>query len=458
MRVLGSFLKDKSGNFGILTAVLLVPIVGAAGMAVDYGHALSVRSDLMDVADSAALGAISEGSAGYKAYQAMTEDGEVTIAENDGKAFFLAQRSSSTTSAELADMPIDVDINVARLNGQVTSTATFTAQIPTTFMRVLGQDSIKVSGAATAVYGAQSKSYTNFYMLLDNTPSMGIAATQTEMDRLSAITGANGGRACALACHIGYYGSNGKFNENPDSTYIAARNNDVTLRIDVVSKAAEALIDKVNTASASADQYHIAAYSFGSYALEPGYRIEKVTSLTVDMASASNAVGKVGLMTTDHDHFNDNALTSFDTALTAIGKEISGDGGTGSSAADPQKIVYFVTDGVGDSLKPGGTCGGNWYDGEGRCLEPIDTKYCTALKNRGIKMAVLYTTYIPLTGDDIWENHMKNIFASKIKTKLQQCASDDLFFEVGPEDDMENAMTHLFVKATSGGNALRLTN
>ena len=290
---------------------------------------------------------------------------------------------------------------------------------------------------------------------------MGIAATTKGMADLKAATSdpARGASDtnCAFACHISWTAADGTVNEDPKSTYKIARQVGVTLRIDVVAEAAEALINQVKTQMASAaDQYHIAAYTFGSYALEPGYRIQKVAPLTVDMSSVSKAVGDIGLMTTDHHQFNQDALTSFDTALAAIGKEISGNGGSGASAADPQKIVYFVTDGLADSLKAGGSCGGTWYGNQSRCLEPIDTKSCQALKDRGIKMAVLYTTYMPLTGDSIWEGSIKNVFASQIKPKLQQCASPDLFFEVGPDEDMQDAMTQLFVKAASSTKALRL--
>ena len=175
------------------------------------------------------------------------------------------------------------------------------------------------------------------------------------------------------------------------------------------------------------------------------------------MSTASNAMTKLVLQTTDHDHFHYNALTSFDYALSAIGKEITTNGGEGSNFQDTKKIVYFVTDGVGDSMKPGGKCDGSWYEDKGRCLEPIDTAYCEALKARNIKIAVLYTTYSPPTGDHIWETYMKKQFASRIASNLKSCATEDLFFEVGPDDDMENAMAHLFVKAASSYKALRLS-
>jgi hypothetical protein len=207
----------------------------------------------------------------------------------------------------------------------------------------------------------------------------------------------------------------------------------------------------------SANQYRVAAYSFGKYALEPGYRIEKTSSLTLDMTSASKATGDVALMTTDHDWFNDNALTSFDTSLTLIAKDIGSNGGSGDSPANPEKIVYFVTDGVADSLKAGGTCSGSWEGNKGRCLEPIDTKTCKALKDRNIKLAILYTTYIPLDGDGTWDGLIKNVFATRIASSLKECASQGLFFEVGPEDDMQAAMVKLFVQSTSGAAGLRLT-
>jgi hypothetical protein len=444
---------DKSGNFGLMTALLLVPLLGAAGLVLDFSQALSARTDLMGLADAAALGAVAEGSPNYKAIQAMTADGEVEVAEADGKKLFLSQRAG-TAAAGFAPDTLKVAMKVTRKGASVTSATIFSAEVPTTFMRIFGQESITVSGSATATAGGEAKTYTDFYMLLDNTPSMGIAATKKDIQKLKSLTS----NKCAFACHIGYYDTQGKFHEDASSTYIVARNNGITLRTDVVAKAAEALINKIRSEMAtSANQYRVAAYSFGKYALEPGYRIEKTSSLTLDMTSASKATGDVALMTTDHDWFNDNALTSFDTSLTLIAKDIGSNGGSGDSPANPEKIVYFVTDGVADSLKAGGTCSGSWEGNKGRCLEPIDTKTCKALKDRNIKLAILYTTYIPLDGDGTWDGLIKNVFATRIASSLKECASQGLFFEVGPEDDMQAAMVKLFVQSTSGAAGLRLT-
>lgn len=451
-----NFWKDRSGNFGILTALALVPLIGAAGLAIDFGRALALRSELMGAADAAALGAVGQTSPGFIAIKKMKEDGKVTLAEDDGRKLFLSHRGINV-GEDVSEWPLNVTVAVQRTSGAITSTVAFSMGMPTTFTKIFGHTHMTVTGEAAAVYGSESKTYTDFYMLLDNTPSMGIAATTKDIQKFQAITKGSGQRGCEFACHLGWTGSNGKFNEDANSSYLVARKNNITLRIDVVAKAAQSLIDRVREEMAtSVDQYHVAAYSFGKAALKEGYKIEKVLSSTVDMSTASQAVGKVAIQTTDHDHFHENALTSFDTALTEIGKEIIGPGGSGTNRMDPQKVVYFVTDGVADSLKLGGACGGSWYQDKGRCLEPIDVKYCKALKDRQIKIAVLYTTYIPPDGDHIWETYMKKQFAKRISSALKECASDDLFFEVGPDDDMSQAMANLFTKAANSYKGLRL--
>ena len=84
--------------------------------------------------------------------------------------------------------------------------------------------------------------------------------------------------------------------------------------------------------------------------------------------------------------------------------------------------------------------------GSTRCQEPIETSYCTTIKNRGIRIAVLYTTYYPLT-DNGWYNSYIAPFQSEIATNMQACASPGLYFEVSPSDGISTAMNALFQKA-----------
>ena len=452
-----SFLKDRYGNFGVMTAILIVPLIGAAGLAVDYSNQSELRTELMQAADAAALGAISSQTAGYKAIQSMSTDGEITVAEQDAQQLFMAQRSSGL-SQTVAQLPIGVSIKVAKQSGVVTSTVTFDTQAPTTFMKIMGINSMPVKGTATASSGGTTRaSYTDFYLLLDNTPSMGIGATQADIDKLVKVT-ANApdaaGRNCAFACHMVW----GSGVENADSNYIIARNNKVTLRIDVVTAAVKGLMDDA-AQETQPNQYRFAAYTFGAAASEtiPYYGIERIASLTGDLSTMRNAIGQISLMTTQHHQFNEDALTSLDTALTSIGKEIKSAGGSGSSTGDRQEVVFFVTDGMGDSRKDSCTGGSRWADPD-RCLQPVDPKLCSALKDRGIKVAVLYTTYLPIPTDAIWNQAINPVFAKNIGPNLKACATEGLFFEVKPTDDMAASMSALFSKAASATSGLRLTN
>lgn len=440
-----------------MTALLVVPLVGAAGLAVDYSDQSELRAELMEAADAAALGAISSQTAGYKAIQAMSGDGEITIAEQDAKQLFLAQRSSGL-GIQAAQLPMDVSIKVAKQSGIVKSTVSFNAQAPTTFMKIMGINSMPVSGTATASSGETLQTtYTDFYLLLDNTPSMGIGATQADINALVAAT-ANApdaaGRNCAFACHMVW----GSGVENADSNYIIARNNNITLRIDVVTAAVKGLMQDA-AQETEPNQYRFAAYTFGSAASEtvPYYGIERVAALTGDLATMRNAIGRISLMTTQHHQYNEDALTSFGTVMTAINKEIGSDGGSGISTANRQEVVFFVTDGMNDGRQDTCVGGSRWGDPD-RCLQAIDPALCSVLKSRGIKVAVLYTTYLPIPTDDIWNRGINPVFAKNIGPNLKACASDGLFFEVKPSDDMAASMSILFNKAASATSGLRLTN
>jgi hypothetical protein len=68
------------------------------------------------------------------------------------------------------------------------------------------------------------------------------------------------------------------------------------------------------------------------------------------------------------------------------------------------------------------------------------------LKDRGVLIAVLYTTYLPLPTNS-WYNTCIKPFSSQISPAMQSCASPGLFFEVSPTQGISDAMTALFQNA-----------
>jgi hypothetical protein len=436
--MLRGLLSDRSGNFGMMTALLLIPIIGVAGLAVDVTNALTVKSKLQGAGDAAALAAIADSSPGMRAAFAMQGDGTIPIAQEDAKAFFRGQLQNVT------GYTIDsIDATIVKSGKSITSVVNYRATVPTYLSQVLGQQLIKVAGHATATY--EVATYRNFYLLLDNTPSMGVAATPPDIQKMVNNTSDQ----CAFACHIGYTDQYGNVsNENQNDYYHLAKKLGVTTRIDVVAEATKQLLQTaMNDRGNNTSLYRMGVYTFGRDATNP--QLYEVVAPTTDLATAATtAKNNVSLMTIPRQNYNDDQITSFDTALAQLGSKM-GFAGDGNSLATPQKIVFMVSDGVGDSSKPA-TCT-KPLSGSTRCQEPIDTTACDALKKQGYTIAVLYTTYLPLPtkdekNNDTWYGLWIAPFQTEIGTRMKACASPGLYFEVSPTQGISDAMTALFKK------------
>lgn len=424
--------KDRGGNFGMMTALLLVPIGATAGLALDFSAALMAKSELQGAADAAALGAIAETSAGVTEALEMSGNGTVHLSETDAFKFFKSQFAANTYFTLL-----DSDAKVIKEDNKLKAVFTYRASVPTSLSKILGKNSIEVSGSATAEF--QTETYRDFYLLLDNTPSMGVGATPADV----AMMVANTPDQCAFACHIVKNGV-----EDKNSYYNLAKKLGVTVRINVVAKATASLMDTAMAYRKSSNQYRMAVYTFGQKAEDT--KLLEVSPLTVNLSDAKKKASLIDLMSIPKQGYDNDQQTDFDRALTQIATKM-GEAGTGLTASSPEKIVFFVSDGVGDSYKPR-TC--TKKTTEGRCQEPIDTKYCTALKERGYKIAVLYTTYLPLPTND-WYKKWIMPFQSEIGQRMQECATPGLFFEVSPTQGISDAMNSLFRKIV---NAPRLTS
>ncbi|WP_455270946.1 TadE/TadG family type IV pilus assembly protein [Rhizobium herbae] len=452
VRILKKLFADRTGNFAIMGAIAIVPILGAAGMAVDFSRAMDLKSRLQSAADAAVLGSIAERSAGVAQAVGMTMDGPVPLSEAEAEAFFKAQSGSGSGSGSGSvkeegvggekieseeEMKLElVKASVTKNGKDINAKLTYQATLKTSFLRILGKQSITVSGTATAVF--QSQSFMDFYMLLDNTPSMGVAATPADVDKMIAATknvSDSGSRNCAFACHI--VAENGTV--NPNSNYFVAKGAGIAIRIDVVAKAVKALTDEAERQQSYSNQFRMAAYTFGEKAQD--VKLLKVAELTADLSKVRTGTQDIKLMSIPYQGYNNDQQTSFDNALTKINAEISAPG-NGTTSANPEKVVFFVSDGVGDSNKPKNCT--KKLTGT-RCQEPIDISYCKTLKDRGIKIAVLYTTYLPLPNNS-WYNSWIKPFQSEIGTRMEACASPGFYFEVSPTEGIEKAMKALFNK------------
>lgn len=415
------FWHDKAGNFGILTALLAVPMFGAAGVALDISQAMVVKQDLQNAADAAALATVAKSSKEVEAARNMKGDGKIVMPNDQALSFFEADAVGRD------DFEVEnVTVAVEKVGNVVQSNVSFKATVQTSLARILGKSFMTVSVKATAKY--ETETYSDFYLLLDNTPSMGVGATPRDVSTLVANTSDK----CAFACHIV---NNGVADRN--SYYFKAKKLGVTTRIDVVAKATASLMDTATATRKNVNQYRMAVYTFGEKAEDT--RLLEVAPLSADLATTKKKASAIDLMSIPYQGYNNDQMTDFDRAMTQISDKI-GAPGNGTSSATPDKVVFFVSDGVGDSYKPSGCT--KKVTG-GRCQEPIDTKLCKALKDKGYRIAVLYTTYLPLPTNG-WYNTWISPFQSQISTRMEECATPGLYFEVSPTEGISDAMSALF--------------
>ena len=422
-RLLRRLVWDASGNFAMMAGLLMLPVAGSAGLAIDLTNAMSLKAELQGAADAAAVGAVADESPGVHEAALMTANGRVQVAEEDALNLFngyLIGRPTLDVS--------DIDIEVNKRGNELVSQITYTASMNTNFMRLFGIDEIDVSGSAEAEI--RFALFQDFYMLLDNSPSMGIAATPEDISRMLTETKNANRETCAFACHE---------TESSYDNYRLARDKNVTLRLDVVTQAANALMTTAEETRKYENQFRVAAYSFGASAQAEA--LTEVQSLTKNLKKAGGQIDTIDLMTI-RNHSAPNNQTNFTGMLTSLNGKI-GTPGDGSSTNERQKVVFFVSDGMGNSVKPNGCL--KKLSGS-RCQEPINvTTACKALKDRGVKVAVLYTTYLPLE-DNGWYRSWIKPFQNEIGTSMEACASPGLFFEVSPTDGIEEAMEALFFR------------
>ncbi len=457
------FRENRRGNVAITFGLAVVPILSAVACALDYTMAMSIKTKLQAAADAAVLAAVSANSPLIAASQNMSSDGNVP---ND--SIFLTNFFTSAAPTSAIATPLQT-ASVVKAGSAITATVSFSTQVPTSFLRIMGYNNLTLSGSSSATYTFAP--YMAFYLLLDNTPSMGLPATQSDIDTLVNGTqkySSTGGRGCAFAYHdIGSAESNPS-NGAFDNFYQTAKDLGVTKRIDVLASATTQLMSTAENMQTLPNQFMVAVYTFGTWGstkapsdiaqqASNNYAPYEVAPLSSSLKNAGKQAAQIDLMTVDKNNENYDRGTNYDLMLPAINNLIK-KSGTGQSPSSRQAVLFFVTDGMADEVNPG-NCSGNLISSQSRCIEPINTSLCSAIKDRGIQIAILYTTYLTLpssgAGSDSWTNSNVTPYIPQIAPAMQACASPGLYFEVTPTQGISQAMNALFQKVVSTAHITR---
>lgn len=524
-----SFGRDQRGNMALTFAIVTVPLLTAVGAASDYSMATRMKAKLQSAADAAAVASISERSPGYLAAAQMSTNGSVAAGVTDANKIFNGIMATISGYSGLSETAV-----VTKTGANLVSSVTFTAQVPTTFMKLAGFTTMSLTGSSSA--NSSLPLYLDFYLALDVSGSMGLPSTASEAVRMQQISPDNFIQyptGCTLACHfapqksactdpangggtqgyptngycLGYAisrvsqagyqnlliaqspagtypyknlspgANNGKRQQLPPSVVTGAGKNSqnvtyasmgniglpgsltqpismggggltavtscktagtdacIQLRLDAVGFALNATqaVDGVDGMFALAqnkevvtNQFRIGLYPFITQ-MDSNY-----SPLTSSINSSSTTPGTINYaaanLATELDTNMNSALgsggTHIDTALNSMNTIITSVGdGTTSNKTMP--YVFLVTDGAQDPQMKGVPNGG--WSGSNHATTINPSTVCTPLKNRGIKIAVLYIPYVTISpvntsfAND--EDDAANANIPNIPTSLQNCAS-----------------------------------
>jgi Flp pilus assembly protein TadG len=413
------FIGDRKGNVAIIFAFSLMPIAMLTGMGIDYTVATQKKAMLDAAADAAALAAVTP------AMMAQPSSASITAATNmfNSQAANIAGLGTAATASITA-----VDNGLTR-----TVTVNYTAASRNSFSGVLGQQNWSLAGSSQSTSSVAPN--IDFYLLLDNSPSMAIAATSAGIATMVSHTSSQGG--CAFACHESNPSADNLGNPNNEDNYTLASNLGVVTRIQNLNAATQSLMDTATTTMQNFNStYRMAIYTFNTGG------INTITARTASLSTAKSLAAGINVLQV----YKNNCLTSsncnsdedtdFESAMSGINTTMPNPG-TGMAGSTPEEVLFIVSDGVDDSNVSGS-----------RNQALFNTSMCTTVKNRGIRIAVLYTTYLPLPTNS-WYNSYIAPFQPQIAGNMQNCASPGLFFQVSTDQDITAAMAALFQQAVA---------
>ena len=195
---LSRFRRDRRGNVAAIFAITAIPLISAIGCAVDYSLATRMKAKLQTAADAAGIAALSQKSPGFLAASVMTGNGSVTAGVTDANNVFDANMSGITGYQNLVRSS-----TVTKTGIKLAATVTYTADVPVSFLKVIGFQKLTVTGATSSA--ASLPPYLDFYLTLDVSGSMGLPSTPAEQTRLSQVNPDNLKQyptGCTLACHF----------------------------------------------------------------------------------------------------------------------------------------------------------------------------------------------------------------------------------------------------------------
>ncbi|MGZ2485331.1 Flp pilus assembly protein TadG [Rhizobium pisi] len=396
--------SDRGGNFGVMTAILMPVLLGAAGMAIQVGDILLSKQQLQEAADSAALATATALANG-------------TIQTSQAETF--ARNFVAGQMANYLQTGVDIQ-NATVVNVQTTTSGKSTTYQVTVspsydlavnpLMQAIGFSTQHLSTSGTTTSGhSQSQGSISMYLALDKSGSMGDpTATVNEDDPTEPFT----------------YDCNGHYNKKDKwvfDTCTGSRTKYYT-KIEALKIAAGNLFSQLNSADPNAEYVRTGAVSYDLVQYTPSNLAWGTTGVTsyVNALQTGGGTNSSGAVST--------AYSSL-TAKNAAGNDAEDAAHKQKTGQVPKKYIVFMTDGDNNDDSRGG-----------RSYDTLTKSTCDTAKSKGIEIYTI-AFMAPEGGQAL----------------LHYCASDDAhYFQAEKMEDLLAAFKAIGAKASA--QVTRLTN
>ena len=254
--------------------------------------------------------------------------------------------------------------------------------------------------------------------------------------------------------------------------YQLARNNSITLRLDELNSGISTLLQTASSTAQSSQfatppQYRFSIDSMDSlWSIGLNQIMALTTSYIANWTTDSSNFGVMEMYSNNNDCANSacssstaspggDVATSYDDSLGKLSQTsyIPKPGnGTNESGDTPQEVLFIITDGVEDEESGGSRLQQTINDlGNAPGGNSNSTNWCTTIKNRGIKIAVLYTDYLAVPANSWYERWIAPV-QSDISPAMQACATPGLFYDAAIGADLGQALAALFAAVTQSGH------
>lgn len=448
------FRRAERGAVAMIFALTIIPTMGMVGAAIDYAAVSQARSEANNIADAAAVVAVSDTVVKPTTPWAQQR----SISEQAATTEFQSRVSAQGSLWRLASSSIEV----TQTDNSIQVKVCYQASIPTKVLKVVGIPSLDFSNCAVAQ--SAPPVYVSVYALIDASGSMGIGSTRGDQSLMEARLG------CAFACHTinnvndracdtaGGSIPRGWWSQTPKcAKVIGART-----RFDVVRDALIKVTDQAQTLARVNQQYKLSVHKFSNYLTE-------VQSLTHAMPAARNALDR---LTMDQR----GAGTNFYKIMPEFTRLVpaSGDGRT---ADRPKVFVLLLTDGIGSRVFEESRCffggsapcqfEGSWrqdpeyvlenpYVDGGIRSQAFASRLCDDLKRKSVTVLTLATEF---DSSGINDSHMKTVdrtLRSLALTGLERCASTPQFaYRANFGPDIDRAISQMFSTVVAKARLVR---